>query len=114
MVRVGAGRRAALAGGRPTLYSIYVYVLRCQFDWWETTRLTRCVVDAGSPVIMTRAKSPSPGAHGHAVLSRCYVLSLQPLTRYSRPPPHASVRRLRGVRKAFPIANRCCGAACLR
>ena len=93
---------------------VCTYGLSCQLDWWEATRLTRYGMDAASPVTMTRARSPGPVAHGQAVMSRCYVLSLRLLTRRWCTPPHASVRRLGGVRQAFPTANRCCGAACLR
>ena len=85
MVRVGV--LAVLGAAQRWLVGVprcpvCLYVLRCQLDWWETIRLTPCVMDAGSPVMMTRARSPSPEAHGHLGMSRCCGLSLGLLTRY--------------------------------
>ena len=85
MVRVGVlevlGAAQCWLVGVPRC-PVCLYVLRCQLDWWETIRLTPCVMDTGSPVMMTRARSPSPEAHGHLGMSRCYGLSLGLLTRY--------------------------------
>ena len=108
LVVLGAAHRWLAGVPRGT---VCTYGLSYQLDWWETTRLTRCVVDAGSSVILTRARSPGADAHGHLGMSRCYGLSLALLTHYWRRPPHASVRRLRGACQAFPTANRFCGAA---
>jgi len=43
--------------------SVCMHGLSCQLDLWEATRLTRCGMDAGSPVMMTLARSPDLGAH---------------------------------------------------